>query len=282
MTDASDLISLVVTLAPTAKPAPDRPLPRWWGRAVHAAALQAIAARSPKLADELHDASAPRPFTVSNLQGRFNQGSPIPGETYRIRLTGLTAPVAAALQEAAAPGGLLAPGATLQLDYLPFNVQAVNTADNPWAASARYADILQACSLSSQPPDRRLRLQFASPTCFHKDEKTMPLPLPDLVFGSLLQRWNAFAPLTLPEDTRRYAAECLALSNFRLASRLAGMKEDSLRVGCTGSVTYTSLNPDRYWLGLMHSLAAFAIFSGVGVGTAQGLGQCRQVTRPPE
>jgi len=275
-----DMLAVVLTLVPVRPPEGDRSLPRWWGRAAHAAFLQAIASQLPSLADQLHDSSLPRPFTVSNLMGKFNQGVPLSTEAYRLRLTSLTNDLSSAFTAALSDGGALSPGAVLDLDYLPFTITHVTSADTPWTGADRYADVLQRCTLSAVQPDRRLRFQFASPTCFHQAEKTMPLPLPDLVFGSLLQRWNAFAPLTLPDETRRYAAECLAISNFHLSSRLAGLKETGLRVGCSGSVTYTSLNPDRYWLGLMHALAEFALFSGVGISTAQGLGQCRSLADP--
>ena len=104
----------------------------------------------------------------------------------------------------------------------------------------------------------------------------MPLPLPDLVFGSLVERWNCFAGVAFPAEARRYAAECLAVSRFDLSSRPVAAKESGLRMGAVGQITYTTLNYDRYWMAVLHTLAAFALFSGVGAGTASGMGQCRQ------
>jgi len=37
------------------------------------------------------------------------------------------------------------------------------------------------------------------------------------------------------------------------------------------------LTQDRYWLNVLHLLAAFAFYSGVGYQTTSGLGQVRQV-----
>jgi CRISPR-associated endoribonuclease Cas6 len=124
-------------------------------------------------------------------------------------------------------------------------------------------------------------LQFTSPTTFKSQEKHVPVPLPELVFGSLLERWNAFAPIAFPPETRRYAAECLALARYRLSTRPVPMKSGGLRVGAVGEATYTSINYDRYWMSLMGVLAAFALFSGVGAGVSMGLGQCRQAAEPP-
>ena len=49
----------------------------------------------------------------------------------------------------------------------------------------------------------------------------------------------------------------------------------AMQIGFTGPVLFTALNRDRYWLNVLHLLAAFAFYSGVGYGTAIGLGQVR-------
>jgi CRISPR-associated endoribonuclease Cas6 len=104
----------------------------------------------------------------------------------------------------------------------------------------------------------------------------IPIPLPELVFGSLLEKWNTFAPIAFPPETRRYAAECLAVSRYKLESRSVGVKGQALRMGGIGRVTYTTLNYDRYWMSLVQVLAEFALFASVGAGTTMGLGQGRK------
>jgi CRISPR-associated endoribonuclease Cas6 len=99
--------------------------------------------------------------------------------------------------------------------------------------------------------------------------------LPELVFNSLLERWNAFAPIAFPPETRRYAAECLAIGRYHLSSRVVPTKSVGKRIGAVGFVTYTSLNFDRYWMSVIAVLSHFALFAGVGAGTTMGLGQCR-------
>jgi len=46
-------------------------------------------------------------------------------------------------------------------------------------------------------------------------------------------------------------------------------------VGAVGQVSFTTFSFDRYWMSVLHALAAFSFYSGVGVLTAQGMGQCR-------
>lgn len=105
------------------------------------------------------------------------------------------------------------------------------------------------------------------------------MPLPAWVFASLLERWNAFAPVALPDEARRFAQECLALSAYRLSTRMVAVKEGGLRAGAVGEARYTATRFDRYWLSVIHLLADFALFAGVGVGTSVGMGQAR---RDPE
>ena len=106
----------------------------------------------------------------------------------------------------------------------------------------------------------------------------MPLPLPGLVFGGLLDRWNAYAPLQVHPEVRRYAQECLGFGRYRLETALARFGEQGQRgvvSGCTGTCSYSFLSRDRYWMGLVHLLAAFARYAGVGRRTSMGLGQAR-------
>ncbi len=102
-------------------------------------------------------------------------------------------------------------------------------------------------------------------------------PLPTLVFGSLLEKWNAYAPIAFPPEVKRFAEECLAVSQYQLSTRAVPQKSGGLRVGAVGEITYISLHYDRYWMSVIATLAAFALFSGVGASTTQGLGQCRIV-----
>ncbi len=267
-----DLISVVLHLRwlATATPA-TRPL--WWGRAAHALLLRAMADEDASMATTLHEGDGPRPFTASTLMGRFRDRLPDREEVYTLRLTGLQADVAAALARAAT-GGSLAAGAEVELDGHRFAVSAATAEEDVWSGRTTYA-ALAASGLMQETPPRRLTLQLTSPTTFKSAGRHVPIPLPGLVAGSLLQRWNSFAGVAFPPEAQRYADECLAVAQYRLATRPVPMKEGGLRVGAIGQITFTSLNYDRYWMGVMQALAAFARFGGVGAGTTAGLGQCR-------
>ena len=278
-----ELLSLVLTLKPLKLPADPAALPRWWGRAAHALLLKLVAEKEQRLAVELHDGSGPsgsplRPFTVSSLMGRFPAHNLGLDEPYALRLTTFRADLAALLTEAAL-NGPLAPGSQIELDYLPFRVERhtleAGAAPNPYALSSSYQELSAPYLLAKLPAPRRISLQFSSPTTFKSAGRHVPLPLPGLVFGSLLDRWNACAPLAFPPEARRYAEECLAISQYHLETRPVPQKDAGLRMGAVGRVSFTALTYDRYWMSVLAVLAQFSLFSGVGAGTSQGLGQCR-------
>lgn len=271
----SDLLSLVLRLRPL-QPQDERPLPAWWGRAAHRALLALIQQRDPAAAQTAHDGSELRPFTVSTLMGRFVQRRFDPQGSYLLRFTTCTPALSALVGALYAPGGALAPGAVLELDRIPFEIAEVFTRaeEHPWAGAADYAGLSAAALLGGSPP-RRLALRFTAPTSFRRAGVHVPVPLPELVFHSLLSRWNSFAPLALPDEVQRFAAECLVLSRFNLQSRTVQMKDEGLRIGAVGLAQYTALNYDRYWLGVLRALAQFAFFGGVGAATSMGMGQCR-------
>lgn len=281
MSAPPDLLSMVLILRPLPTASDDRPLPQWWGRAAQALLLDVVRRADPDLAAQLHDDTGLRPYTASNLLGHFQARRPLPEQSYTLRLTALTARLTGLLLAATQTGQPLARGAVVELDYLPFRIEAVylDPAAHPWAATARYEDFSAEHLLGAAPP-RRLTLQLASPTTFHVDGRHLPLPLPEQVFASLLERWNAFAPLALPAETRRFAAECLNLSRYRLNSVSVPLKQGGLRIGAVGEATYTASHYDRFWLTALWTLAEFALFCGIGSGVTYGLGQARRLASP--
>jgi CRISPR-associated endoribonuclease Cas6 len=309
MTEIS-LLSLVLTLRPLHALAEVPSL----GRAAHAVLLSAVHWADPALAEQVHNGSEMRPFTTSDVIGLSRKTGLRPDRTYSLRFTALTTPVAqslikatlAATPSAASPlegegcrgeDGPLSPGSTIELGPARFRLEAVDAGPNPqshrdatqsesqnpksevhhpWAAATNYEDLSAPWLLGRVTPPRLVTLEFFSPTTFKSEGRHMPVPLPHLVFGSLLDRWNAFAPVAFPPEVRRYAEECLALSSYQLRSSGVVLKEGGLRMGAVGRARYVTTNFDRYWMSLIQLLADFAIFAGLGAGTGMGLGQCRR------
>ena len=286
MTEEYDLVSLVFTLTPL-DPYPDsekegeqRTLPKWWGRAAHALVLQTIQIYNPALAKSIHDdPNAPRPFTAPTLMGEKVHTTLIPGNEYTLRLTAFHKPIADCLLAAIQPGEYLAVGQTIELDYFLMDVKAVHTTpeEHPWAMTTSYQTFSSPYLLAKTAPNRHFSMQIASPTTFKTNEMFFPFPSPSLTFNSLLNRWNAFAPVTMPKELRRYAESCLAVSRYRLSTRRVPFKDGGIRTGCVGEIHYTTTHYDRYWLSLITLLASYSLFTGIGTGTGMGMGQARHL-----
>jgi len=270
-----DLLALTLTLKPLPA-AVGAPAPHWWGRAAHALWLDIIHQQNPALALAIHDGSDLRPYTLSNLMGRFSKGRIAVDETYRLRITTLQ-PEISALLARAVTNGPLTPGQNVTLDYHGFRVAAVVRDEGPWTGQADYETLAAAALASAGEPRRRLTMRFASPTVFRSRKRHVPVPLPELLFGSLLRRWNAFSPIAFPDEVQRYAEECLAIARYELRTRVVEMKNQGKRPGAVGEMSYVSICYDRYWMSVIHTLAAFARFGGAGAGVTLGMGQCRVV-----
>ena len=268
------LTSLVLQLKSPAKAA----LPSSLGRAGQALFLRLIKARSAVLASELHEGNGPKPYTVSNLlMGRRRNGSLYLEKDQKgwLRFCGLTVEVSKHLLAIAA-----APPEMVELDGQKLIVTnaTVNPAEHPWAASIRYEDLAALYLLGTETrPSHKISLDFVSPTTFSSNKRTIPLPQPELVFGSLLNRWQSFAPIGLHPEVRRFAEATMVVSRYKLRTRGIPSKGRGLQIGFTGQVIFETLNRDRYWLSVLHLLAAFAFYSGVGYQTGAGLGQARPI-----
>jgi CRISPR-associated endoribonuclease Cas6 len=270
------LLAAVITLKPTAPAV----VPATLGRATHAWLLDRIQQADDSLAQHLHEGEGPRPFTASNLWGaKRARGGKVtldPEHPCWLRFTGLTEDVSAAIQRA-----LPDPGDDLALAGALLRVTGVttDTGQHPWAGRATYADLVQQYTLAPGKHPRSVVLRFASPTLFRSGGRDLPLPLPHLVFHGCLNKWNAFSPLSLPEEARRYAEECVALGRFKLRSHLVSFEQGGkgAHVGFTGQVRFRFLVGDAYWTRVMTLLAGYAFWAGTGYRTTVGLGQTQAV-----
>jgi CRISPR-associated endoribonuclease Cas6 len=259
----NDLLSLELVMHPSEnQPVEERPLPRWWGEATHRLAIQVIASGNESLAKKLESSAGLKPFTTSNLRGPFKNGKLDPGAAYKIRFTALEREVAE-IFISADKEGILRPGSEIELDYLRFQIREQNRPDNGLAGTTYQA--LTNSLFAPQPAPRRLTLMFVSPTLFKWEKRQTPFPMPDLVFGSLLDHWNASdsIPTVLPEEVRTYARECVRLGRFDLHSRGLRLYGDVMR-GFVGRVSFYAYTYDRYWMGILAMLAQFASYAGVG------------------
>ena len=255
-------------------------LPITLGNAFYAVLLQLVSQYDPDLAVALHDHNGPKPFTTSPLQGpQTPSGRQVlvhANEPYWLRVTSIDpylSRIMAAIETDPPP--------TLRLHDGQFVVTQVSSQpqDHPWAACTPY-DALYTTALRR---DRRSRpqvtLRFESPTAFNSQGRTQVLPLPRLVFGSLLQRWNQYAPFPLDEDLIEEFEIGIDIERHELKTVMQHFRRYQLQVGFVGECTYgvrQGVEEEIIWA--MRLLARFALFSGVGTRTTMGMGQVRPDT----
>ena len=267
------LIAIVMELESTGTAT----LPAELGRANYAAVLEQLGRLDPALAEDIHAGNGPKPVTCSGLLGCPGGGnvSLRPGQTCRVRVTGLNQAVCQGLVSAF----LDRPPETWNLHGHGFRVTGAgcDPETHEWAGRTGYRELAARLVQPGRRPNR-VRLELATATGFKQTAGPhMPLPLPELVFGSLADRWNAFSPVAFSPELRRFCAEQVALSSFRLESRSVAYRNGGMRIGAAGRASYTILGQDPYWRAVLDVLADFAFYCGVGGQTTTGMGQVRRV-----
>jgi CRISPR-associated endoribonuclease Cas6 len=148
--------------------------------------------------------------------------------------------------------------------------QRLPLADEPQLITARFADLAR-----RECGDSGIILEFRTPASFQVNGLHQPLPVPDLVFGSYVARWNAFAPheLRIDEAWMDWARAAVAVSRFDLRSEVMRFPKYQ-QIGCVGKVQYRiTREPSNCEAAMLDCLADYAFFCGTGHKTTQGMGQ---------
>lgn len=137
----------------------------------------------------------------------------------------------------------------------------------------KWIDIVQASSfekLVQVTTQSVIELRFLSPTSFKQNRGVQPFPLPELVFNSLLRRWNTFSPpeLQFPEVEWNGLVSAYDLKTHALKM------EGGAEIGTQGWVKYRFLDSEQARIATI--LTHFATFAGVGRKTAMGMGQVQK------
>lgn len=272
-----ELASLVLTLRPTHQDT----IPGNTGRATHAWFLASLRDIGPDLAAIVHNRNGPKPFTTSGLVGTGSHEliTLHPAGTYKLRITTLHRNLTQLTLNELLPRWL-AHGITLHDQ--PFRVEQISTdaGEDPWAGATNYADLVarHTHSRAQRSHSQRIRLHFASPTAFNKTGGLqVPLPIPELVFGSLLDRWAAFSSVALEPELRQFITEHVAVSEANIHTRRVSFERSDRGAvtGFVGDVSFSIPTSDRHLSAQLHMLAEFARYSGIGVRTTMGLGQTK-------
>lgn len=138
----------------------------------------------------------------------------------------------------------------------------------PWAGFSSYAELYEQASEC----DRQIRFQFCTPTTFRQTRYDSALPTKELVFQSLLRRWNQYSGRPFSEAL----IEAIFPSYFDIRTEIV-MDSRSKLIGCVGEVTFAILGEvDAQTIKQINALADFAMYAGVGRKTPMGMGMVRR------
>lgn len=217
------------------------------------------------------------PYTVSGLMN-LPRGRVIhlhPEMTCAVRLTTLDDQLTDWLCSDLLPH---LPGQIIRLHEAAFAVEQVilDAASDPSTGHLQDSNLIVDGALKPTL-SRTITLDFESPTAFRRSSTTLAMPLPELVFGSLLRQWNRCNGIQLPPEVVTFTAECIAVKRHRLHSYMLFFDGSDYppETGTTGWCQYVITTGDLYWRGVVHALAAYSLFAGVGIRTAVGMGQVR-------
>lgn len=248
-------------------------LPPYLGRATQSCFYELIRAADPVLATALHAADGPKGFTSSDLLRPLALRADEPRPIREWRLTSFDPQLTSLLRTRVLPA--VADAGHVWIDHQRWQVEAIadGPTAHPWAGSQDPATLVSTyCGPVNPLPSLNLGFTFHSPTTFRSQGRNIPLPLPEMVFGSLLDRWNATQSTALSRDLRQFAGDEVGITRYRLSTVLVPIEQGAGQVGFVGECRYQVWQADPANLRLLHLLAAFAFWAGVGYKTTWGLG----------
>jgi CRISPR-associated endoribonuclease Cas6 len=250
--------------------------PGWLGRAAQAIFLGTLEDIDPNLSKAIHDSPGLKPFTSTSLIGarkHNNRTLLSTRQTLRIRYTTLHPGLTLLVQGALLPNWH---DAVLFMCNHALRVVGIETkaSRNTWADRTDYVKLVD-----TAPTHHTITLVFTSPTTFKRTAGGyQPLPQAELVFSSLLDRWNSFAPFRLPHSLYDTIHEDILVDRVRIQTEEVSFARGkrSTIPGFTGKVTYR-LCCDKENRHYVNALAYFAKYSGIGAKTTVGMGQAHSV-----
>ncbi len=295
---ATSLFSFIVRVRPQ-KECTSYP---FTGPTIHGIVLHVLSEFDSALSRRLHDEKI-KSFTVSPLHGPIEQDVKhgcaflLRGRPYWFRVTALSATVADGMARALksyanARSPIRYNNGSLEIDSVVMSVEhptslSCSTLGHPcpaeesesdaqnstpealkWLRSESYASLIR-----RSLPSSSATFEFLSPTAFRQLDHLYLFPEPATIFRGLLSRWNALAPVSLPDTLVQAARDKIYVTRFNLRTVPVGMAKLTA-VGFLGECTFDLSACSTEEKREFSALARFAFYSGVGLKTAMGLGQC--------
>ena len=272
-------------------PRTDLPLAHVQGKILHGVFYELLQKASAAKGDEVHSVEGLKPFsTALLLTERQRRAESIrTGEELKIRFTFLDDVIYPLL----ARYFLSTPDLSLDLVRTELTVARIlstSQSGEEWAGCTSFTELYANASDS----EKQFSFQFTTPTFFKRGggptypDLIVPLPLPDLVFGSLLRNWNQFSSSSFVEANllKEVCSHHLEMTYHRITSQMArlvfqrdsGQYRTTTFPGFVGSCSFRLVElHDQVIIKTLNALADFAFYAGVGAKTTMGFGVARRI-----
>lgn len=274
-------------------PKTDLPLTHAQGKVLHGLFYEILQKASAVKGDAVHSVAGLKPFSTALLLSERQRRAEFirAGEEIKIRFTFLDD----SLYPLLARYFLSAPDLSFELvrtELTVVRILATPQSGEEWAGCATFEEIYERAS----EEEKQFSFQFVTPTFFKRGggptypDLIVPLPLPDLVFKSLLRNWNQFSPVPFEEEAllTDVFAHHLEMIHHRITSQLArlvfqkadGHYQSSVFPGFVGSCTFRLVElHDPGIVKTLNTLADLAFYAGVGAKSTMGFGVARRINR---
>lgn len=162
-----------------------------------------------------------------------------------------------------------------KLEFLGAKFNVINREDEV----SSYEELYNNLVAIEPEPVRQFNLEFITPTAFAQGRINLPLPLPNLMFRSWLEKWNYFAPVYLGSDELTgYLSNAIMIKHHRINTRSFHLPRGYIQ-GFMGEVKLLTLpNTDPLLANVANLLISYGRWAGTGVKTRLGMGQTNLIS----
>lgn len=261
-------------------------IPANHGDQARAAMFDLLKRGNLQFAAQLHDENAHKPYTISLVQGgkRATDGAHHfrEGDQAEWRFTLLSDPTfEAVLRRYILDRNL--PHVRIGAVEFAITDAFASNGSHAFSGHISIAALQEKWSCEPDTLAKSVTLEFLTPTAFSKgQDKTtgqyhyISLPLPRLLFSTLRKRWIGLGGTAPGDEFDGWAEATFSLEPIRL-EMLPIIVERRTVPAFTGQARFVHRGDPR-WLGVVHLLADFAFWAGVGYQTTRGMGQARRIS----
>uniref|UniRef100_UPI003593C8F3 CRISPR-associated endoribonuclease Cas6 n=1 Tax=Geminocystis sp. TaxID=2664100 RepID=UPI003593C8F3 len=135
---------------------------------------------------------------------------------------------------------------------------------HPWAGAYNYQQIYEEAS----NVERNFNFKIVTPTAFRQGKYDISLPTANLIFSSLLKRWQKYSNIPLNLSSFDY----LFPAYFNIKTEIV-IDSKTKFIGCIGNINYKLLGDiDLQIIKNINVLADYSFYCGLGRKTTMGFG----------